>query len=87
MWNSNRPLVFEYTVLTKMLGIHYEWEIWERINQHMELWDKGLHKGLMRNLESEGASREVREVQESLMKEYKNGLDMDFHRTVLLGKL
>ena len=53
----------------------------------MELWDKGLHKGLMRNLESEGASREVREVQESLMKEYKNGLDMDFHRTVLLGKL
>ena len=87
MWNSNRPLVFEHIVLTKMLGIHYDWEIWERISQHMDLWDKGLHKGLMGNIDSEGAAREVWEVQESLREEDKNGLDMDFHRTVLLGKL
>ena len=56
-WKYNRPLVFAHVVLMKTLGIHRAKEIRERITRWMDLWERGLHAGLVGDDEAEGATR------------------------------
>ena len=58
--NSKRPLVFSHAVLTKKLGIRRAQAIRAQITRWMDLWERGLHAGLVGNAEVEGAAREVR---------------------------
>ena len=55
-WNSERPLIFAHVVLTNMLGVCRAKEIRARITRRMDLWDKGLHAGLVGDTESEGSA-------------------------------
>ena len=59
-WNSERPLVFANAVLTKMLGVRRTQEIRAQITRRMDLWERGLHGGLVRDDKAEGAAREDR---------------------------
>ena len=40
-----------------MLGVHRVQEIRARITRRMDLWDRGLHAGLVGDAEAEGATR------------------------------
>ena len=57
-WNSERPLVFSHVVLTKTLGVRRDREIWDRIMQCMDLWERGLYTVLVGDADAEGASQE-----------------------------
>ena len=59
-WKSERPLVFVHVVLTKMLGIRRAKKIRARITRVMNLWERGIHAGLVGDAEEEGADREGR---------------------------
>ena len=59
-WNSERPLVFAHSVLTKMLGFRKARDIWTRITRWMDIWERGLHVGLVGDTDAEGDSREGR---------------------------
>ena len=59
-WNSDRPLVFSHVVLTKTLVDHKAREIWARIDCQQDLWDRGIHAGLVGGALVEGRAREVR---------------------------
>ena len=56
-WNSKRSLVFAHVVLAKTLGIRRAREIRARITQRMDLWESGMHAGLVGDAEAEGAAR------------------------------
>ena len=58
--NSERPLVFAHVVLTKTLGVRRAREIRDRITWRMDLWERGLHMGMVGDSEAEGAAREGR---------------------------
>ena len=45
-----------------MLGIQRAIEIQEQIIRRMELWERGLHAGLVGDAEAEGAAREDRDA-------------------------
>ena len=47
-----------HVVLSKTLGIRRAWEIRARITRWMDLWERGLHAGLVGDAEAEGAARE-----------------------------
>ena len=84
-WNSGRPLFFAHIVLTKTLGIRRAQEIRVRITRRMDLWDRGLHTGLVGYAEAEGAAREGRD---SNFGEYKDeALYWTYHDTVFSGKI
>ena len=55
-WNSKRPLVFAYIILTKMLGVCRAWEIRARITSRMDLWERGIDEGLVGDAKAEGAA-------------------------------
>ena len=82
---SNRPLIFTHVILTKKLGVCRSREIRARVKSRMELWERGLHAGLVGDREEEVVSREDRAS--------KGGEDEDkaiarnYHSTVLLVKL
>ena len=59
-WNSERPLVFAHVVLTKTLDVRGYLDIWDIITRRMDLWERGLHVGLVGDAEEEGAAREGR---------------------------
>ena len=59
-WNSERPLVFAHVVLTKTLGIRRAQEIRARITRWMDLWERGLHAGMVGYSEAKGADKEDR---------------------------
>ena len=59
-WNSDRLLIFSHFVLTKALGVRMAKEIRARITSWMDLWERGLHAGLVGDAEAEGADREGR---------------------------
>ena len=50
----------------------------------MELWEKGLHTGLLGDLETEGAAREVRAT--SGGEEVDEAVAQSYHKTVFSGK-
>ena len=53
-------LVFAHVVLTKTLGIRRAQDIRDRIMRQMELWERGLHAGLVGDSKEDGAAREGR---------------------------
>ena len=46
-WKSERPLVFAHVVLTKTLGVRRACEIRAQITGRMDLWERGLHVGMV----------------------------------------
>ena len=46
-WNSEIPLVFAHVVLTKTLGVRRYQDIWSRITRRMDLWERGIHTGMV----------------------------------------
>ena len=56
-WNSERPLVLDHVVLTKTLGVRRAREISAWITRRMDLWERGLHAGLVGDAKAEGAAR------------------------------
>ena len=59
-WNNKRPLVFTHVVLMNILSVRRAKEIHARITRRMDLWERGLHVGLVGDAKAEGAAREVR---------------------------
>ena len=59
-WNSERPLVFAHVVPTKTFGVRRAQEIRARITRRMDLWERGLHAGLVGDAKAEGAAHEGR---------------------------
>ena len=84
-WNSESPLVFAHVVLTNTLGVRRDREIRERITRWMDLWERGLHVGLLRDEEAEGAAREVRAA--SGGEEEEEAVARSYHDTVMSGRL
>ena len=54
-WSHNFkiPLIFAHLILTKMLDICRVREIRLRITMRMELWERGIHMGLVGDVEME----------------------------------
>ena len=69
----------------KTLGVYMAKEIWARISMQMNLWDRGLHAGLVGGAEAERASREGRAA--SGGEEEDKVILRSYHDTALLGKL
>ena len=84
-WNSERPLLFAHVVLTKTLGVRRAQEIHARITRRMDLWERGLHAGLVGDSEAEGAAREGRAA--SCGEEEEELVARSYHDTVLSGKI
>ena len=53
-WNSERPLVLAHVILTKTLGACKARQIWVRIDRQLELWERGIHAGLVGGALAEG---------------------------------
>ena len=51
----------------------------------MDLWERGLHTGLVGDAEAEGAAREVRAA--SGREEKEEAVSQSYHKTMLSGKL
>ena len=68
-----------------MLGIQRAIEIQEQITRRMDLWERGLHAGLVGDAEAEGAAREVRAA--SGGEEEDDVVARGFRETVLSVKL
>ena len=84
IWNSERPLVFAHVIITKTLGIHRAQEIRARITRQMELWERGLHTGLVGVAGAEGAARKGRAA--SGGEEEEEVVSQSYHDTVFSGK-
>ena len=46
-WNSEQPLVFAHVVLTRTLSACNSRVIQERIDRQLDLWERGIHTGLV----------------------------------------
>ena len=68
-----------------MLGVPRAKEIRARITRRIDLWEKGLHAGLVGDAKAGGADREVRAA--SGGEEEDKAVARSYHNTVLLGKL
>ena len=84
-WNSKRPFVFLHFIITKSLGVHRAKEIQARITRQTDLWERGLHAGLVGDAEAEGAAREGRAA--SGGEEEDEDVARSYHDTVMLGKI
>ena len=69
----------------KTLVVRRAQDIWARITRRMDLWERGLHAGLVGESEEEGAAKEGRAA--SGGKEEDNVVSRIFHNTVLSVKL
>ena len=52
--NFERPLVFFHFILAKALGIRWARYYRSRISRRMDLWERGVHAGLVGVAEAEG---------------------------------
>ena len=84
-WKSERPLIFFQVVLTKTLGVHRSKDIRALITRQMDLWERGLHAGLVGDDDAEGAAREGRDA--SGGEEEDDVLSQIYHYMSLSGKL
>ena len=84
-WKSERPLVFAHVIVTKTLGVRRAKEIWARITRRMDLWERGLHAGLVGDAKAEGAAREVRAAIRG--EEENEAVAQSYHDTVFFGKM
>ena len=55
--NSERHLVFAYVVLTKTQGACKTREIRARIDLRLDLWERGIHTGLVGDALAEGRAK------------------------------
>ena len=67
------------------MGVLRDREIRVRITRPMNLWERGLHAGLVEDSEAEGAAIEVRAA--SGREEEEEAKARSYHYTVLSGKL
>ena len=74
-----------HAVLTKALGVRRAGYIRAWITRRVDLWERGLHAGLVGNDEAEGAAREGRAT--SRGEEEEEAVDWSYHNTVLSDKL
>ena len=84
-WSSERPLGFAHVILTNTLGVRRAREIQAQITQCMDLWERGLHTGLVGDAEAEGAAREG--MVASGGEEEDEAVARSYDDTVLSGKL
>ena len=84
-WNYERPLVFAQVVLTKTLGVCRAREIQAWITRQIDIWESGLHEGLIGDSEVEGAVREGRAA--SGGEEEDEAVAQSYHNMVLSGIL
>ena len=59
-WNYERLLFFAHIFLTMTLGVYKSRKIRSRITSRIEIWYRGIHLGLMGDVETEGAAQEGR---------------------------
>ena len=84
-WNSKRLLIFAHVVLTRTLGARKVREIRSRINRRLDLWERGIHAGLVGDALAESRARGGRVKR---CKEEEEGcLTHSFRITLLLGNL
>ena len=83
--NYERPFVFGHVVLTKTLGARKSRETRVRINHRLDLWERGIHAGLVGDALAEGRDQEGRV--ERCVEEEEDRLARSFHSTVMSGKL
>ena len=57
-WNSEILLVFAHMVLAKTLGACNTREIQSNIDHYLDLWERGIHAGLVDGVLSEVRARE-----------------------------
>ena len=84
-WKSERPLIFAHVILMKTLGVRRAQEIRAWITRRMDLWERGLHAGLVGEAEAERATREGRAA--SGGEKGDEAVARSFHKTVISGKL
>ena len=58
--NSKRPLVFAHVVLKRTLGACKARETRAIIDRRLDLWERGIHSGLVGEMLAEGRAREGR---------------------------
>ena len=84
-WKSERPLVFAHVFLIKVLGICRAKDIQARSTRQMDIWERGLRAGLVRDAQVEGATKEGRAA--SGGDEEEKAVARSYHDTVLSGML
>ena len=84
-WNYERPLVFNHTILMQTLGVCRAKEIRAWITRQMDLWERGLHAGLIGDVDVEGAARDGRAA--SGGEEEDEAISQSYNDTVFSGKL
>ena len=84
-WNSKRPLTLAHVILTKTLGVRSANDIRDRITKRMDLWERGIHAGLVGDAEVEGSAREGRSA--SGGEEEDKAIARSYYDMVLSGKL
>ena len=68
-------------VLTKILGARKAREIRARIDHQLDLWERGIHAGLMGYALTDGRTRKCRFTRSN--EEEKDNLACSFHITLL----
>ena len=84
-WNYERPLVFSHVVLTKTLCVRRAQEIRARLMRCMDLWERGIHAGLLGDAKVEGAAREGRSALSG--EEEDEAVARSYHNTVISGNI
>ena len=56
-WNTERPIIFAHVVLTNILGAYKAREIRARIERRLDLWEGGIHAGLVGDALAEGRAQ------------------------------
>ena len=84
-WNSEKKLVFAHVVLTKTLCARKARDIRARIDHRLDLWEMGIHAGLVGDVLAEDRAREGRV--ERRVEEEEDQLVCSFHITLLSENL
>ena len=53
-WNFKIPLLFSHVVLTRTISSFKAREIQERIYRRLDLWERGIHTGMVEGVLAEG---------------------------------
>ena len=59
-WNSEIPLVFAQIVIMKDLGVCRARNIRASLAKRMELWERGIHTGMVEDTEEEDDASKIR---------------------------
>ena len=78
------PLVFAHMVMKRTLRACKAREIQARIDRQLDLWERGIHPGLVGYVLAERRSREIRIEQSN--EEEEDLLARSFYSTLILGE-